>query len=247
MEVRCTQCGASLSVPADARLLQCSFCSTALVVDPEGVLFREALLPTVSPGEVAAHLRRFLASDDTVAGLDREAKVGDPALVMFPFWGFTVGEERRERTVLMPAAPSTLQGLHGLALPAGEAAPPGAQLPGPLGEPEVPLATARQWLEQREAQVRVRRTVLYHLPLYKVSYSWRGRTYTAAVDGVSGRVYPADFPSKAEAPYVLVAGLALAVFGLEGLVIGSIVLKALVYLVSAVPLMGLAWWVTRKV
>ncbi len=247
MEVRCTQCGATLSVPADARLLQCTFCSTALVVDPEGVCFRETLMPTVSPAEVASHLRRFLASDDTVAGLDREARLGEPRLEMFPFWGFTVGDEGRERTVLMPAAPSALQGLQGLALPAGETASAGAQPPAPLRDPEVPLATARQWLEQRESDARVRRTVLYHLPLYRVAYTWRGRSYAAAVDGVSGRVYPADFPAKAEAPYLLVAGLAVAVFGLEGLVIGSVLLKVLVYLVSAVPLLGLAWWVTRKV
>lgn len=247
MEVRCTQCGASLSVPADARLLQCEFCSTALVVDPEGVLFRETLLPTVSPGEVPAHLRRFLAGDDTVAGLDREARLGDPELEMFPFWGFTVGEEGRERTVLMPAAPSSLQGLQGLELPAGASAPPGSEPPAPLREPEVPLATARKWLEQRDSGAPLQRTVLYHVPLYRVTYAWRGRTYAAAVDGVSGRVYPADFPAKAEAPYMLVAGLAVAVFGLEGLVIGNILLKTLVYLVSAVPLLGLAWWVTRKV
>jgi len=249
LEVRCTQCGASVTVASDARLLACPFCDTSLVVDAEGALFHETVRATVRPAEVAAHLRRFLAGGATVAGLDRKARLGEPVLELFPFWAFTVGESGSERTILMPAAPSSLQGLQGLALPGGETRPMTAEAAGstPVREPEVPLATARTWLEQREGEVRVKRQVLYHLPLYRIAYSWRGKTYQAAVDGVTGRVFPADFPAKAEAPYVLVAAVALVVFGLEGLVVTNLLAKALLYLVSAVPILGIAWLTSRKV
>jgi len=211
VEVRCTQCGASVEAPA--------------------------------------HLRRFLAGDRTVAGLDREAKVAEPELVYFPFWAFTVAGPAGEKTELMPAAPSSLQGLHGLELPTGvtaavETIAGGAR----VLEPEVPAATARGWLaESHGGEIAVRRTVLYHLPLYRMTYTYRRRSYHAAVDGVTGRVYTADYPAKAEAPYVLVAVLAILVFGLEGLAVSSAVVKAALYLISALPILGVAWLVSRKV
>ena len=64
---------------------------------------------------------------------------------------------------------------------------------------------------------------------------------------MSGRVFPADYPAKAEAPFVLVAVLAVLVFGAEGIIVSSLFAKIVLYLVSAVPLIGVAWLVSRKV
>jgi hypothetical protein len=249
LEVRCTQCGAAVTVRPDERLLQCPYCDTALVVDAEGTLFHEVMVPTVQPTEAAAHLRRFLGGRDTVANLDREARLSEPVLEYFPFWAFTIREAGGERVALQPAAPSSLQGLQGLTLPSGSTRPMTPEIAegAAVREPEVPAETAREWLTARHGEVPVRRTVLYHLPIYRTPYSWRDRTYQAAVDAVSGRVFPADFPAKAEAPYVLVAVLALVVFGIEGLIISNLILKAAAYLVSAVPILGIAWLTSRKV
>lgn len=250
MQVSCTQCGAGITVGATERMLTCPFCDTALVVDGSGTLFHEVMVPTIQPGDVAAHLRRFLGGRDTVANLDREARLGDPTLEFFPFWAFTVAEGDSDRVVLQPAAPSSLQGLQGLTLPTGETRPMSPEVAGGalVVEPEVPVDTAREWLKTRFGEeVAVRRSVLYHLPLYRTPYSWRGTAYRAAVDGVTGRVYPADFPAKAEAPYMLVAALALLVFGVEGLVVSNVAVKLLVYGVSAVPIVGLAWLISKKV
>lgn len=249
MDIRCTQCGASQAVAADVRLLACQFCGTALVVEGDGVLFHEVMLPTVDEAAAQTHLRRFMAGTQTAAGLEREAHLGSPTLEYFPFWAFTLDGEGGDRVVLEPAAPSSLQGLQGLTLPAGSTRgmSPGVTGTAEVREPEVPVATARQWLEARFPGGRLRRTALYHLPLYRVTYTYRGRTYLAAVEAVSGRVLPADFPAKAEAPFLLVTALALLVFGLEGLVVRNLLLKVLLYAVSAVPILGLAWWTSRKV
>jgi hypothetical protein len=249
VQIRCTQCGAPVTVPPDARLLECPYCSTSLVVDGEGLLFREVLLPTVRAEAVHSHLRRFLSGPATAADLDREARLGEPVLEYFPFWAFALGEGGKERIVLQPAAPSSLQGLQNLEMPAGVTQPWSPELTAgvPVLEPDVPASTARDWLEQRSPGARVSRTTLYHVPLWQVRYEWRGRAYAAAVDGVSGRVFPADFPAKAEAPYVVVAAAAVVLFGLEGLVVGNLLLKAALYLLTAPPLMLLAWLTTRKV
>jgi hypothetical protein len=247
--VACTQCGASIEPRAGERLLECPFCDTALVVDGSATLIHEVMEPTVQPEQVPAHLRRFLGGTSTVADLDRKARLGDPKLEYFPFWAFTVAGKGGERVVLQPAAPSSLQGLQGIELPAGTTRPMRQKIAGdaPIVEPEVPLETAREWLNVRQGEVTVRQTVLYHLPMFRTPYSWQGRTYRAAVDGVSGKVFPADFPAKAETPFVGVAALALIVFGLEGLVIQNIVVKLAVYLISAVPILGIAWLTSRKV
>lgn len=249
MAVACTQCGASIEPRAGERLLECPYCSTALVVDGSATLYHEVLSPTLTAEQVPAHLRRFLGGTSTVADLDRKAKLEEPKLEYFPFWAFTVSGKGGERVVLEPAAPSSLQGLQGLEVPAGSTRPMQIETMGdvPMVEPEVPLETAREWLMARDRETAIRQTVLYHLPMYRTPYSWQGKNYQAAVDGVSGKVFPADFPAKAEAPFVGVAVLALVVFGLEGLFIQNIVFKLAAYLISAVPILGIAWLTSRKV
>jgi DNA-directed RNA polymerase subunit RPC12/RpoP len=249
MGIACTQCGAAIEPRAGERLIECPFCDTALVIDGASTLYHEVMEPTVPPAQVPAHLRRFLGGTSTVADLDRKARLEEPVMEYFPFWAFTVVGSAGERVVLQPAAPSSLQGLQGLELPAGSTRPMSRGLTGevPVVEPEVPLETARQWLVTREGEVEVRQTVLYHLPMYRTPYTWQGRTYRAAVDAVSGKVFPADFPAKAEAPFVGVVALALVIFGLEGLIIQNLLVKLVVYAVSAVPILGVAWLTSKKV
>jgi hypothetical protein len=219
------------------------------VVDAAGTLFHEVMQPTIQAADIPAHLRRFLGGRDTVAGLDQEAGLQEARLEYFPFWAFSIVQPDGERVVLQPAAPSSLQGLQGLTLPAGTSRPMSREIAADASvrDPEIPASTAREWLVARHPEVRVRRTVLYHLPLYSTPYEWRGRTYRAAVDGISGKVFPADFPAKAEAPYVFAAVLAMIVFGIEGLLIDNPIFKAAAYLVSAVPILGIAWLTSRKV
>ncbi len=249
MGVACTQCGASIEPRAGERLLECPYCDTALVVDGSATLIHEVMAPTVAYEQVPAHLRRFLGGTSTVADLDRKAHLGDPKLEYFPFWAFTVTGKDGERVFLQPAAPSSLQGLQGLELPAGSTRPMKPEITGeaPVIEPEVPLETAREWLTAKLGETEIRQTVLYHLPMYRTPYSWQRKTYQAAVDAVSGKVFPADYPAKAEAPFVGVAVLALMVFGLEGLFIQNLIAKLAVYLISAVPILAIAWLTSRKV
>jgi DNA-directed RNA polymerase subunit RPC12/RpoP len=249
VSVACTQCGASIEPRAGERLLECPYCDTALVVDGSATLIHEVMAPTVAYEQVPAHLRRFLGGTSTVADLDKKARLGDPQLEYFPFWAFTVIAKGGEKVVLQPAAPSSLQGLQGIELPAGSTRPMQSDMTGesPVVEPEVPLETAREWLTARHGDVSIRQTVLYHLPMFRTPYSWQGRTYQAAVDGVSGKVFPADFPAKAEAPFVGVAVMALIVFGLEGLFIQNLIFKLAAYAVSAVPILAIAWLTSRKV
>lgn len=248
MELGCTQCGARLDVRSDARLLRCSFCGTALAVDGSTTLFHEVMEVTVPAAEVAGHLRRFFAGSATAAGLEKEARLEPPVLEYFPFWSFQIEDAGSDRVVLQPGAPSALVGLQGLTMPPGSARSFSPEVTGQTAviEPEVPPATARDWLLARNPGVVIRKTVLTHLPLYRVAYTWRGKGFSAAVDGVSGRVFPSDFPTRVETPFRAVAAVALAVFGLEGLAISHPVLKLVAFAVTALPMLGVAWLISRK-
>ena len=54
MAVACTQCGASFEPRAGERLLQCTYCDTALVVDGSATLYHEMMVPTVASEKVSA-------------------------------------------------------------------------------------------------------------------------------------------------------------------------------------------------
>jgi hypothetical protein len=219
------------------------------VIDSGDTIVRAVIRPTINKTGAVDHLRRFMAGTQTVADLDKKAQIGDPDLFYFPFWAFRVATDAGEQVVLEPAAPSSLQGMQNMTLSPGDTRSWTDEIAGqtPVIEPEVPQNTARQWMVTRLGEVQVLRTVLYHLPIFRFSYGYKGRSYRAAVDAVSGQVFPADFPAKAEAPFVAVAALAIGLFSIEGLIISNLLLKAVVYSVTAVPILLLAWWISRKV
>jgi hypothetical protein len=85
------------------------------------------------------------------------------------------------------------------------------------------------------------------LPLWRCRYRFNGETYQAFVDASTGAVIAAVFPEKAESPYYLVAGLGLLLFTVEGLAISNPAVKFVAYVITALPLLLLAYWVARKV
>ncbi len=113
-------------------------------------------------------------------------------------------------------------------------------------EATIPLETARGWLDQRGVG-EPEETALVQVPLWRCRYSYGGADYEALVDGSTGAVLAAVYPEKAESPYVLVAVLGLVLFTVEGFAISNPAIKFFVYGITAVPLLLLAWWVTRKV
>ncbi len=242
---RCAQCGAAIDPPADARLIDCPFCRSALAVAGSDLVFRQTLQAIVSPDQALGHLRRFFAGTQTVSGLDRDAQIVSQSLELFPFWTFTLASSGRETTTMMPAAPSTFAGLQGLSIPAGATLDPSKV--GAVREPEVLLGTARSWLKTKYGEITVARTVLTYLPVHQISYRYKGRDYRAAVDAVSGLVFPADYPAKREAPFYLVAFIAVLTFLALGLVFANPFLKLVVFAAAAIPLWLLAWFVARHV
>lgn len=245
--ISCPQCGARLDPPEGSQLLVCSFCDARLWFDRTAVVSHYRLPALLDESAAHAALRRWMAGDRTVKGLDQRARLLGPELIWFPFWLFRGTGESGERVVLEPAAPTPVAEIADLALPPGGLEPfTGTPEEGRTIEAAVPVETARRWLAQCGMD-RAASTALVHAPLWRMRYHFGDREWQTLVDGASGEVFAAVYPEKRSAPFWLVAVVAAVLFFVEGAAIGSPLLRALAYLVTAVPLVIVAWMVARHV
>ncbi|HUO87369.1 MAG TPA: hypothetical protein VM617_08245 [Thermoanaerobaculia bacterium] len=254
--LRCPQCGGENVLPSGERLLPCAFCGASLWVDRSGLVSHYRLPRLLGRAAAAQALSRWMAGDDTVKDLDAKAEAVELTAVSFPLWMFRLRSPGGETVVAKPAAATTEPALADLTVPAGrlepyrlseEVAPAGDDGGGATAEEvaaSVPLETARQWLANAGEVTEI---ALVHVPLWHATYRFAGRSHAATVEASTGSVFASVFPAKAEAPYLAVAALGLLVFLAEGLLLSDPLLKALVMAASALPLVGVAWWVTSRV
>lgn len=256
--LRCPQCGGENVLPSGERLLPCAFCGASLYVDRSGLVSHYRLPRLLDRAAAEQAVRRWMAGNDTVKDLDRKATDLALAPLRFPLWMFRCREGGGETVLARPAAATSEPALADLTVPAGKLEP--YRLGGEEGAPEgpggaesaavepvpasVPLDTARQWLP---AGGEIVETALVHVPLWRATYRFAGRSYAAVVEASTGAVLASVYPEKAEAPYLAVAALGLLVFGAEGMLIVHPLWKALAMGVTALPLFGAAWWVTSRV
>ena len=208
----CPQCGAENTLPSGERLVRCAYCDATLFVDRAGLVSHYRLPRLLDAAQAEAALRRWMAGNDTVKGLDRGAAVEGATAMLFPMWMFRLRRGDGEVVRVEPAAATGEPGLTDLEVPAGRLEPfrsrPGDESVERV-EAQVALETARGWLGQREGVgVEVTETALVHLPLWRFAYRWRGETYRALVDGSTGAVLASRFPAKSEGPFWLVMFLA---------------------------------------
>ena len=232
--------------------MHCAFCDAALYVD-RGGLVSHYLLPRLLDGDAArAALRRWMAGNQTVKDLDRKATLGTVAALSFPMWLFRfTAAGGGETTLVEPAAPTPIPQLADLRVPAGKLHPYLPEAGTETVAAAVPLETARGWLVERGLSagggIAPSESALVHVPLWRAEYSYGGKSFAALVDGSTGAVLASVFPAKAETPYRVVAALGLVLFLLEGLALPNPFYKLVAYTVTALPLFGLAYLVTRKV
>jgi hypothetical protein len=271
--LQCPQCGGENPLPSGARLVTCQFCDAALFVDRSGLVSHYRLPRLVGRRQAEEALRRWMAGNQTVKDLDKKATRITLSPFSFPLWMFRLRTAGGELVAVQPAAATPEPAMADLKVPAGKLEPfrgvegetAGAAAAtgggGASGDEAVevvaatvPLDTARTWLGQRAGDddgssggETVTETALVQVPFWRAGYAFGDRTYSALVEGSTGVVIASVFPEKAESPYWLVAILGLLLFGVEGLVITDVFVKLLVYAVTAVPLLGVAWLVTRRV
>lgn len=250
--LRCPQCGGETALPSGVRILACSFCGGTLFVDRSGLVNHYRLPRMIDREHAIEALNRWMNGNETVKDLDKKSQVTAVVPTTFPLWMFRcqqaqAGQQGRgaELVLVEPAAATTVPQLADLRLPAGKLEPFRPEAGSTDTPATVPLETARGWLGPTAGKTT--ETALVELPLWECRYRYQEREYLALVEGSTGSVLAAVFPEKAETPFFATAALGLVLFLAEGFLITNPLLKALAYALTAVPLGGMALWVTRKV
>lgn len=248
-QVACPQCGGANSLRSGESFLACAYCGTTLYLDRSALVARYRLPRLLDREQAASALRQWMAGNQTIKDLDRKSTIASVDAVTFPMWMFRWSKGPRQQVTVEPAAATSMPMLADLSIPAGELEPYEVPEEGAEATPvAIPVETARGWLEQRGITAQeVSETALVEIPLWRAGYEHGGKSYQAIVEASTGRVLASVYPEKAESPFLLVAALGLILFGIEGLLITNPIVKLVAFAVTSVPLLLLAWLVTRKV
>ncbi|HSP05720.1 MAG TPA: hypothetical protein VLR94_01010 [Acidobacteriota bacterium] len=249
MTVPCTQCAASVQIAEGARFATCGYCGSALYIDKSKVVFHFVVTPTITMEEAQGKLKRWMAGNETVKGLDVEAQVTHEEQVFFPMWRFVVAQPDGDREFSELACSFAIPEIKSIPLSGGSLkyyAPKDFEGLA-LRDPEVLLDSALNWLDMRGAsRDGVKETNLIHIPFYFFKYQYRGQIYQTVVDGVSGRVLASIYPAKTELPFVGIAVAAAITFFIAGLIAPSVFWRLLVYIILIVPFAVGSYVVVRK-
>jgi len=255
----CTQCGGELHPDEGQLFITCPFCSSTVYLDKSQVVFHWSLAPTLNSEQAAAALRRWMSGSKTVKDLDKKASITSQTFSYFPLWFFKWRDKKEEKTVLEPAAATSITELRSLNLPAGDLQRYDPALDAQAEAPTVPLQAARDWLAQRVPDSDVQESALVHIPVYQFKYEYKNHSYTAVIEGATGNVFANLYPSKNEAPYLL-AGVITALvylclaltpvagnaFGKNGFNV-ALIAAIIIGLVAAPFLIAFAAWVASKI
>lgn len=249
--INCRQCGAPLPVEQGTQFVTCAFCGATNFVDKTRALFHYSVRSTVREADALSALRRWMAGNATVKGLDRQARIGPPAFEYFPMWMARVAQDGQERVVLKPAAALSVSELEHVVIPAADLVPYDSALNALIVPPSVPYETMQQWLsdDHKVAPAAIREVSLVHMPIYKCKYEYGGRRYTALVDGATSRVFANIYPAKWEVPYVAIGAAAFIAYFVLALIslVTSVIVFIIVAPIIAIPIFVVAAIVSAKV
>lgn len=260
-QLLCQQCTAPLPVEQGMTYITCEFCGTVNYLDKSQSVMHFAVQATLDSDKATAALRRWMAGNDTVKGLDRLAQIEPPTYQLFPVWLVRSVKGDQEKVYIKPAAAFATAELGKVTIPASDLVPYDSSLDAAAIQPTVPLNALHTWLATDEGvgTGEIREVSLVHVPVYLFRYAFQGKQFAAMVDGAIGRVFASVYPEKNEIPYVSIAGfgcvayflaalipiITYAVMGSAGVPLGMLIYVG-VAIVLALPIFAAAARITQK-
>lgn len=219
-QLLCKQCAAALVVEQGAKYSTCEFCGTVNFLDKSEAVLHYAVRATIDESQAAAALRRWMAGNQTVKGLDADAVIESQTFELFPMWLARTEVDGQEEVHLKPAAALSIIELGNLRVPASDVEPYDYSLDQYAIKPTVPVTAVRSWLADNDgiAAGAIREISLVHVPIYQFKYRYKENSYTALVDAATGQVFAAIYPEKFELPYVSIGGFGCLAYFLAALI-----------------------------
>ena len=262
VQILCRQCSAPLPIEQGTQYVNCEYCGTTNFVDKGQTVFHYAVRETVRQDEALAALRRWMAGNETIKGLDKDAQIKQPVFQHFPMWFVRVSRNGKEEVYLEPAAALSVSELKHLSIPASDLEPYDHSLDDSAVVATVPYNAMLGWLKEEQGveAKEIQEVSLVHLPTYVFKYSYKDRRYTAVVDAATSEVFANIYPSKWEAPYLAIGAAAFAAYfcaaliPLGGFLFGDgsglglgLLIYAAVAVVLAIPFFSAAATISAKV
>lgn len=265
-KIKCPQCGAENDLPVDEKFLECAYCGSAIYIDKKKIVSHFVVASNFNKQDAEGNLRRWMAGNFHVKDLDKLAQVSQVNFYYFPMWYFKSKDASSEKIYLQPATSTSISEIKKINIPAGSLKV-FKEKDFNIAEfivPDVMYDSAQSWLKQSGVNIdSVVESDLVHIPFYQFYYNFKGQQYTALVEASSGKVYANVWPTKSEAPFKIVFGAGIAVFffmsiisfilgfmferkALMALASGEMI-KVPLYIVAAVPLIIIAYFIAKKV
>ena len=266
MQIKCTQCGADVTVQQDETFIECPFCASALFLDKRKVVFHYLINSNFKPNEAEGNLKRWMSGNHTVKDLDQKAQIVKSEFYYFPVWYFKTQDASGDKIYLQPAASTSVSEIKKLQIPAGALKfyEKNTYNEDEIKKPDVLYDSAKTWLEGSGVSLdTVKEEALLHIPFYQFYYNCGGQSYTALVEASSGQVYSNIYPAKSEAPFRILFALSIVAFVLTSIicyVLGFVLnsgaeealltaefFKIFAYGLVSVPLIIMAYVIAKKV
>ena len=214
-EVKCGKCGATIKYEAGDKFAKCAYCDTQIYIDRSGVGFFYIMPYLLDEKNAEGEFRRWAAGSATAKDLDKLAKITSLKKQYFPVYLFKRDVQGKEKVAVEPARSTTLPGLHRLKVPAGDIKifDQNYKAEAELLKPDIEMTAYLPKLEGAPKE-----QALVYFPLWLVDYQFEGKSYNLVIDGSTGETFVADYPARMAAPYLMLAGAALGIFLIEGLI-----------------------------
>jgi DNA-directed RNA polymerase subunit RPC12/RpoP len=266
MQIKCTQCGADVTVQQDETFIDCPYCASALFLDKKKVVFHYLIHSNFKPNEAEGNLKRWMSGNHTVKDLDLKSQIVKSEFYYFPVWYFKTKDSSGDKIHLQPASATSVSEIKKLQIPAGALKfyDKNVHNDHEIVKPDVLYDSAQAWLQSSGIDLNtVSEAALVHIPFYQFHYNFGGQSYTALVEASSGQVYANIYPAKSEAPFRVLFAMGITAFILASIVcyvlafvIGSgfgegIIMaegfKIVAYGFISIPLIIMAYVIAKKV
>ncbi len=263
----CPQCGGENKIPTDEKFTECEFCGSAIYIDKRKVVNHFVATSNFTREQAEGNLRRWMASNFHVKDLDKLARIAQQSFYYFPLWYFKTKDSTGDKIYLQPAHSTAISEIKNIQIPAGSLKPYNKNdfNTKDFVNTDVLYDSAKSWLVQSGVSIdSIVESYLVHVPFYHFYYEYKGQQYTALVEASSGKVYANIWPAKSETPFKILFAAAILIFALASILSFALAfmiegelsessllmgegIKIGAYFLAAIPLVGAAYFVAKKV
>jgi len=243
--IKCPKCAAPVPFDTGVKFVKCPYCSSQVFIDRTGAAFYYVLPYMVKENDSIMMFRRWAAGSTKAKDLDKLAQIAGVKKQYFPVYMFKRDVNNVEQVLIQPAGSTTLPGLHNLKVPAGDLKIFDANFDvggAELIKPDIEMTSYLNNLPGKPKE-----QALVYFPIWKIDYVFNQKRYEVVLDGSSGEVFSAGFPTRGSSAYIAVAVLGFGAFIGEGLLATvQPIVAAAAMAVTVVGVFATALFVARR-